>query len=151
MSKRGDLRDTYAAAIQHDLVDLSGEEWVVGVVRRPFPWFFGVVDENMRVLGPPESLLDAFKSQSEALRETGLGDAAAHNQAMADIDYRARYLAYLEDSSAAQSAIDSILEAIEDGRTVVLVCYENTDEKRCHRTILVEYLKSALRDRLGDR
>lgn len=151
MAELGELRDTYAAAIQHDLVDLSGEEWVVGVVRRPFPWFHGLVDENIRVLGPPGSLLDTVKTRSETLRETGLEDAEAHNQAIKDINYRARYLQYLEGSSAAQSAIDTILEAIEDGRTVVLVCYENTDEKQCHRTILQDYLQAALEDRLGDR
>lgn len=46
------LEDTYVAALQHDLVDVSMEATLVGVVRRPTGWFRTTIDENYPVLGP---------------------------------------------------------------------------------------------------
>jgi hypothetical protein len=140
MGDRGEIRDTYAAALQHDLIDLTGNERLVGVVRRPLPWFGAQVDENRNVLGPPASLLDEVKERSEALQAQGLEGAAAHNRAMSEANYRERYLDHLRTSGAAQAAIEDLEALLESGQDVVLVCYENTDEKRCHRTILREYL-----------
>lgn len=141
MSERGALRDTYAAALQHDLVDLDGDERLLGVVRRPLPWLLGQVEENRPELGPPAELLDAVKNRHEALQDRGLSDAEAHNRALEAVDYRERYLAYLKNSAATQEAIEHIEESLADGTDVVLVCYENTAEKRCHRTILRDYLE----------
>ncbi len=141
MTEWGDLRETYAAALKHDLIDLEGDERLVGVVRRPLPWLLGQVDENLPELGPPTDLLDAVKTRYEELQENGLSDARAHNQALTDLDYRERYVAYLEGSTKAQEAIQHILEMLSQGEDVVLVCYENTEEKRCHRTILQELIE----------
>ena len=141
MSERGALRDTYAAALQHELVELDGEERLLGVVRRPLPWLLGQVDENLTALGPPPELLDAVKERHEELTEQGVPDAEAHNRALAAVDYRERYLSHLENSAAAKEAIEEIEKLRETGTDVVLVCYENTEEKRCHRTILRDYLE----------
>ncbi|MFB6086852.1 MAG: DUF488 family protein [Halodesulfurarchaeum sp.] len=143
MAERGRLRDTYAAALQHDLVDLDGDEVRIGVVRRPLPWLLGQVDENRSALGPPPALLDAVKQRHEELQEQGVPDAEAHNRALEAVDYRERYLEHLQNSPAAQEEIADIEEVLDSGTDVVLVCYENTEEKRCHRTILRDYIEGS--------
>ncbi|MFB6192270.1 MAG: DUF488 family protein [Haloarculaceae archaeon] len=141
MSGRGRLRDTYAAALQHDLVELDGTERLVGVVRRPLPWLRAGVDENLPALGPPPDLLDAFKRRYETLRAEGTPDAEAHNRALDDVDYVDRYLSYLDASREARAAVRYVDRRLERGEDVVLVCYENTDEKRCHRTLLADHIR----------
>ncbi|MFW6448174.1 MAG: DUF488 domain-containing protein [Halobacteriota archaeon] len=140
MTARGRLLDTYAAAIQHDLVDLPPSAHVLGVVRRPTPWLLAVVDANETALGPPPELLEAIKSRHRELQASGLDDATAHNRAMDEVDYGRRYRAHLEGDPEATDALERVRDILADGRDVVLVCFENTAEKRCHRTILREYL-----------
>ncbi len=140
MADRGRVFDTYAAALQHGLVAERPDALHLGVVRRPMPWLLGVIDDNEPDLGPPADLLDAVKARHDALSGEGLDDAAAHNRALDAVDYDARYRTYLESDPAAQTALERVRSVLDEGRDVVLVCYENTDEKRCHRTILREYL-----------
>lgn len=142
-STRGRIEESYHAAIQHDLVDLSGDERLVGVVRRPTPWFSGTVDENRPALGPPADLLDEVKTSTEDLKMQGLCDEGAHNAAWDEVDFEARYRTYLDDSAAAQEAMDDLLESVRGGETIVLVCFE-ADNKRCHR----HALRSVLEERL---
>ena len=141
MTDRGTVRDTYVAAIQHDLVELSGDEHLVGVVRRPTPWFHGAVDENRPALGPPEDLLTDVKERAEDLKRQGICDEGAHNAAWDEVSYDERYAAHLAESEAAQAALTELEERLAAGEDVVLVCYEGED-KRCHRR--------TLRDRLAD-
>lgn len=141
MSDHGHLFDTYVAALQHNLVDLPTGTTTVGVVRRPTRWLHPYVDKNMAALGPPENLLDAFQERHTALMEQGIEDAQAHNHAWEDVNYAQRYRTYLTDSSDAQAALDRIRTWLQEGRDVALVCYENTDDKRCHRTLLRDYLE----------
>lgn len=142
MAERGVLRDSYAAALQHDLIELDGDERLIGVVRRPMYWFESQVDENRPVLGPPPELLDEVKARHEALQDRGLSDTEAHNQALDDVDYESRYRSHLDGSPEAQEAIQYIEAVLDRGTDVVLVCYENTDEKRCHRTLLKSRIAS---------
>lgn len=139
MSPRGRVRDTYVAALQHDLIELDGTERLIGVVRRPMPWLAAAVDENLAALGPPAALLAEFKDRHAELAET-MSDAAAHNEAFEAVDYRERYEEHLESDPDARDAIDTLRAALEAGEDIVLVCYENTEEKRCHRTILRDRL-----------
>jgi len=132
----GQVYDTYVAALQHDIADVPEDAVRVGVVRRPTPWFWAQVDENVPELGPPADLLEEFKDRYEALQERGLGDAEAHNTALERVDYDDRYKSYLHRSDEARAAIATLRTRLESGEDVVLVCYENTDEKRCHRTLL---------------
>lgn len=132
----GTVHDTYVAALQHDIADVPDEAVRVGVVRRPTPWFYAQVDENVPELGPPADLLEEFKDRYEHRQEQGLGDAEAHNTALEDVDYDARYRSYLDESDEARAAIEDLRNRLESGEDVVLVCYENTEEKRCHRTLL---------------
>lgn len=138
----GELTDTYVAALQHGLADVPADATLVGVVRRPTGWFSGTVDENVPDVGPPERLLDDAKTRESELADDGVDDAAANRRAWADVDFAARYRAHL-DSEVAQAALDDLEARLRDGESLVLVCFENTDEKRCHRTIL--------RDRLAER
>jgi uncharacterized protein YeaO (DUF488 family) len=141
MTERGRLRDTYVAAIQHDKVDLAGDEHLVGVVRRPHSWFHGQVDENRPALAPPEELLEEFKERASALEAEGHSGRAAHNEAWDAVDFDARYRRQLSESPDAREAMTALTERLAAGDDVVLVCYENTDEKRCHRTLLRDELE----------
>jgi len=136
MTDRGRVRDTYVAAIQHDKVDLAGSERLVGVVRRPHSWFHGQVDENRQALAPPEGLLDEFKERASSLEAEGQSDQAAHNEAWDAVDFDARYRQHLAESPEARDAMADLTDRLAAGDDVVLVCYENTDQKRCHRTLL---------------
>lgn len=146
MSERGQLRDTYVAAIQHDLVELPADALRLGVVRRPTQWFHPHVDENEPALGPPDHLLDEFRTRYEHLEMEGLADEEAHNTAWDEIDYDQQYRAYLEESEDAREAVQRVVDLIINGTDVVLVCFENTEQKRCHRTLLKEEIEGVLGD-----
>lgn len=137
----GDVTETYAAALQHDIADLPPDATRVGVVRRPTGWFSALVDENVPALGPPESLLTEAKERQEALQTQGLCDEEAHNAAWAETDFEDRYRAHLADGEAAD-AVAALADRVAGGETVALVCFEG-DDKRCHRRIL----DAVLRDR----
>ncbi|GAB3687605.1 hypothetical protein GCM10028857_20850 [Salinarchaeum chitinilyticum] len=131
----GQVHDTYVAAIQHDLVELPDDAQRIGVVRRPTPWFHGAVDENVPALGPPEALLDDAKQREEELKMQGICDDDAQNVAWDEVDFADRYREYLATETGSE-AVTSVVETLRDGSDVVLVCFENTQKKRCHRTIL---------------
>ena len=135
----GRVTDTYVAALQHDLVDLPEGTRKVGVVRKPTPWFHGVVDENRPALGPPRDLLDEFQDREEDFKLQGMCDEGAHNAAWEELDFEERYREYL-GTGAGRSALDDLRDALSGGTDVAVVCYENTDKKRCHRTILRDVL-----------
>jgi len=141
----GQVHDTYVAAIQHDLVDLPDDAERIGVVRRPTSWFHGAVDENVPALGPPEELLEAAKQREEDLKMQGICDDDAQNIAWDEVDFAERYREYLE-TAAGSSAVDDLVERLRSGTDVVLVCFENTEKKRCHRTMLREVLEERLRE-----
>jgi len=139
----GEVLDTYVAAIQHDLVELPEDARRIGVVRRPTPWFHGAVDENVPALGPPDDLIEAAKRREEDLKLQGICDEDAQNVAWEEVNFGERYREYLETDEG-EAALEELVETLEDGTDVVLVCFENTAKKRCHRTIL----RDALVDRL---
>lgn len=138
------LGDTYVAALQHDIVAVPSEATLVGVVRRPTGWFRTTVDENYPMLGPPEVLLDEFKQQHEDFKLQGMCDEGAHNAAWDEIEFADRYQAYLTDTPEAQEALGDLTGRLQDGEHLVLVCFENTDQKRCHRTLLKDHLTTQI-------
>lgn len=138
------LGDTYVAAIQHDLVDFPSEATYVGVVRRPTGWFRSAIDENHPPLGPPPELLDAFKQQHEEFKLQGMCDEGAHNAAWDEVGFEMRYRSHLTAASDAEKAVAALTDRLRNEEQLVLVCYENTDQKRCHRTILKEHLTAQL-------
>ncbi|TYL39339.1 hypothetical protein CV102_08690 [Natronococcus pandeyae] len=137
------LTDTYVAALQHDLADLPPDATLVGVVRSPTPWFHAAVDENVPELGPPADVLESIRQTEDELKMQGLCEEGAHNAAWEQVEFGEQYRRHLEDSTEAQSALESLADRLASGESLALVCYENTEKKRCHRTIL--------RDRLEER
>lgn len=144
MMTTSSIGDTYVAAIQHDLVDLSTEATLVGVVRRPTGWFRSTVDENHPSLGPPPELLDEFKQRYEDFKLQGMCDEGAHNAAWEELGFDDRYRTYLEETPAARDAVSALVNRLEAGEELTLVCFENTNKKRCHRTILHDYITGRL-------
>ncbi|WP_049972764.1 DUF488 domain-containing protein [Haladaptatus cibarius] len=138
------LKDTYVAALQHDLVDISPEATHVGVVRRPTGWFRTTIDENYPALGPPPDLLDEFKRRHEDFKMQGLCDEGAHNAAWDEVGFEDRYRAYLTETAEAQDAVAELTDRLRNEEHLVLVCFENTDQKRCHRTLLKKYITEQL-------
>ncbi|PSQ50240.1 hypothetical protein BRD15_02105, partial [Halobacteriales archaeon SW_6_65_15] len=94
--------------------------------------------ELVSELAPPDDLLSEFKTLADER------DDLHHDEVWDEVDFGERYRDHLRSPEARQ-AMGDLLEELEsrDG-DLWLVCYENTDEKRCHRTIL----KSVLRERV---
>lgn len=136
----GELFDTYVAALQHDLVNLPEGTTLLGVVRRPTPWFAGTIDENVSTLGPPASLLEETKTVTAELAAER-SQTRAHNLAWERTAFADRYRSYLETNQEPQSALGDVSARLAAGESIALVCYENTAEKRCHREILRDYLE----------
>ena len=141
---RGRLTDTYLAALQHELADLPPETTLVGVVRKPAPWFHAAVDENVPELGPPASLLESVQEAESDLKMQGLCEEGAHNAACDQLGFEATYRAHLETDPDARAALAALESRLEDGESLTLVCYENTAKKRCHRTVLRDVLENRL-------
>lgn len=139
----GTVSETYHAALAHDLVTLPDDATRVGVVRRPTRWFLGAVDENHAELGPPETLLDEFQHRREDFEMRGMCSEGAHNAAWEECDFGARYREYLDGSTDAAARLSTLVERIEAGERVVLVCFEG-DDKRCHRHALVDEMRNRI-------
>lgn len=135
----GVVLETYAAALQHDIVDLPAGATTVGVVRRPTGWFHAFVDENRSALGPPEALLSETQERREDLATRGLCDEEAHNAAWEAVDFAGRYSDYVDEDEEAQQALTELAERVQEGEAVALVCFEG-ENKRCHRHVLVDML-----------
>ncbi|MFP8952585.1 DUF488 family protein [Natrialbaceae archaeon A-arb3/5] len=137
----GALSDTYVAALQHDLADVPDEATLVGVVREPTGWFHAAVDENRPELGPPAEVLASIRTTEEDLKLRGLCEEGAHNAAWEQVGFGEAYREHLAESPAAKTALEELVDRLESGESLALVCYENTEKKRCHRTILRERLE----------
>ena len=144
MSTTSLLGDTYVAAIQHELVDLSEEATLVGVARQPTGWFRSAVDENHPSLGPPPELLDEFKQRHEDFKLQGMCDVGAHNAAWAELSFDNRYLTHIEETKGTQETISDLVNRLEAGEELVLVCFENTNQKRCHRILFRNHIADQL-------
>jgi uncharacterized protein YeaO (DUF488 family) len=139
MSSAGTVRETYHAAIQHDLVDLRGDEHLAGVARRPTAWFRAVVDANYPELGPPDQLLEETKQRQDDMQMQGMCEEGAHNAAWETVEFARRYREYVEADDRAQSTLADLAERVRSGEDVVLVCFE-AEGKRCHRHLLQDRL-----------
>jgi len=144
MPSSSHIEDTYVAALQHDLVDIPPKATLVGVVRRPTGWFRTTVDENYPALGPSEDLLDEFKQRHEDFKMQGMCDEGAHNVAWDEVGFEDRYRTHLTDAAEVEEAVAELVDRLRGGEQLVFVCFENTDQKRCHRTLLKEHLTAKL-------
>ncbi|MFC7096601.1 DUF488 domain-containing protein [Halobaculum marinum] len=144
------LFDTYVAALQRDRADLPEGTRLVGVVRRPTRWFHAAVDENRPALAPPSALLDDHADAAESFRIDGLCEEGAHNAAWDAVDFERRYRDYLATDPDARAAVEALRAAVDAGHDVALVCFENTDKKRCHRTVLRQVTEQGTGDETDD-
>ncbi|WP_435175479.1 DUF488 domain-containing protein [Halorussus sp. AFM4] len=128
-----EIRDTYHAALRHGHVDPGEEDLVVGVVRRPSYGIGNYIDRKVPALAPPDDLLDEFKGLLDERPDL------THDGAWDEVEFGERYREHLR-TPAARAAMDDLLAELET-RDVWLVCYEDTDDKRCHRTILRDVLR----------
>ncbi|UPM44574.1 DUF488 domain-containing protein [Halocatena salina] len=138
------LQDTYVAALQHDLVDVPTETTLVGVVRRPTHSFRTTIDENYPALGPPPELLTEFKQRQEDFKIQGLCDEGAHNAAWDEVGFEDRYRSHLTEATDAKDAVAELVDRLRADEQLTVVCFENTDQKRCHRTLLKKHLTARL-------
>jgi uncharacterized protein YeaO (DUF488 family) len=138
------LGDTYVAALQHGLVEVPADATLVGVVRRPTGWFDAAVDENRPALGPPDELLTEVQHHREDLKLQGVCDEEAHNAAWEAVGFEERYRSHLATAPDARDAVEALADRLRAGEHLVLVCFENTAQKRCHRTLLREHLTDRL-------
>jgi uncharacterized protein YeaO (DUF488 family) len=128
----GKLKDTYHAALQHGHAEPANNDLVLGVVQEPMYGIQSHIDENIPELAPSPELLAEFKEKAEK---------HGHNLAVEAVGFVPRYHEELQDESS-QDQVNRIIDALEAGRDVWLVCYENTNEKFCHRTELKSYIQT---------
>ena len=124
------LHDTYHAALQHGHVAPDEDDYVVGVVREQMYGIQTHLDTNIEALAPPRELLTEFKD---------LADEIGHNEAIEACDFEQRYRDHLNGETQ-QRAMRDLLEMLPE-TNIYLVCYENTDDKICHRTYLADELE----------
>lgn len=129
---RGTLYDAHCAGLQHDHYDLPDDAVYLAVVREQMYGISAVVDENVRELSPPTDLFEEFKRRA---------DEIGHNDAWEAVDFEQQFREHLYVDADAQAGLDRVGRLLDAGRDVVLVCYENTDEKRCHREVLADVLR----------
>jgi len=132
----GRLSDTDAAAIQHEFADVPADATLVGVVRTPTAWFHPLVDENHPAPGPPEDLLSTFQDRREDLALRGMCEDGAHNAAWEELGFFDRHREHIDGNDNVSAAVEDLVDRVRAGEDLAPVCYENTDNKRCHRTVL---------------
>ena len=128
----GTLHDTYHAALQHGHVNPSKRDLVLGVVAEQMYGIQSFLDRNEVELAPDRDTLREFKD---------LADEIGHNEAIEELGFEDEYRERLQQP-AQQAAMGELANELDAGRDVWLVCYENTDDKFCHRTILREEIKA---------
>lgn len=134
-AQMGVLQDTYHAALQHGHVEPEENDLVLGVVAKPMYGIENYIDENAPVLAPTKAALEEFKE---------LADEIGHNEAVDELNFDERYRELITTHDEPQECINWVISELEGGRDVWLVCYENTDEKFCHRCILKEEIEKKL-------
>lgn len=124
-----EIKDTYYAALQHGHVEPKEDDLLLGVVRKPMYGIKDYLDKNVTDLAPPFPLLGELKELSKDID---------HNDACEELDFLERYREFLQNDRQ-QELMEWVINQSES-KTVWLVCYENTDDKICHRTVLKEEL-----------
>lgn len=71
-------------------------------------------------------------------------DEGTHNAAWEEVRFEDRYRSHLTDAVEAQDTVAELTDRLRDREHLVFVCFENTKQKRCHRTLLKEHLTAEL-------
>lgn len=115
----------------------------IAVVTDPTGGILDVCDEHIEELGMPEKLLNNFRSVRSDLDIDD--DVKRHNRAIEITGINKEYKSYIKNNKKAQEKISNIVNRIEKGEKITLVCFEK-EPKWCHRHLLVE----EIRDKLGN-
>lgn len=127
---------------QSRLSSFDGKTTYIAIVRSISDRMERVVDYADSRLSPPKKLFWQWYDTRESYMDDGTPKTVAHNRAFEDVRYEQRFRSYLEHNRDAQQAIKEIVDRMEDGENVVLVCY-CTGDRACHRTIVREYVEDA--------
>ena len=147
----GTLDETHLAEIRSDdeqqqlLTAFGGgsNETLIAVVRAPNDTgILDATDEWMEPLGMPSFALEQFWGKRSAYRDNS-SISNAHNEAFDEINLHDKYVSYLRNDEDAQACIDEIIERLQSGENITLVCFEG-DGKKCHRHILHDYIERQL-------
>ena len=130
------LRTGYVGGIGSEY-RLSSEAHVYGVIRHGFDWLSQAVDRNLRVLSPPESLLEPFGNVQEAAERDGHPEP--RRAAWETVSFRQRYLQHLERSDA-QATIKCLRGDLNAGETIWLVGL-TASETFSHRRLLAATIR----------
>ncbi len=134
------VRTTYFSALANGMVTPDPDDRVFGVVRHLQDWIAdeSIIDRNIEAVAPPEDLLDAYKTVSEAASKDDTVDNS-RRLAWEQVKFENRYRSHLE-RNCIQQVLDTLRRRCEDS-TVWLVCYEKSDQY-CHRRLLADELRS---------
>jgi len=129
----GTLHDSYHAALQHSHDEPADNDLVIGVVREQMYDIQTHLDDNWPTLALSRELLTEFKETA---------DEVGHNEAVTAVNFRERYQNWLTGTEQ-KKRINQIVDELRSGTDVWLICYENTDDKFCHRDILKSEITQA--------
>jgi hypothetical protein len=120
----------------------------IGVVSSPGKHMVECADEILEELGMPEWALNKFLARRAGYQRNSAVDDA-HEQAYEDAELGPIYRNHLQESEAAEKKIEEIVERILSGEDIVLVFYEEDDQK-CHRHYLKEKIEQQLKTERSD-
>jgi len=125
-----------------DYCSTTGET-TVAVVREPNDTgITEVCDEWMQELGMPRDVLEDFwEVRGEYRRNDAIRGASNRAYGVCRLDER--YEEYIRDSAEAQARVDEIVERLESGEDITLVCFEG-EGQACHRYRLIDMINSRL-------
>ena len=126
---------------QSRLSSFGSDVTYVSIVNSTSEEFDEYTDEHMDGLTPPDDLFYQWLNEKKKLQKEE-DSVTAHNTALDYVNYDERYRSYLK-SGDGKEAIEDVVDRVENGERVVLVCY-CTDSKRCHREIAHERVKDTL-------
>lgn len=128
-----------------DSFGVDTKETRIAVVRQPNDTgILDVTDEWKQSLGMPEDALQQFwswRSKYESNDAVDNPSDRAYDELKLDDVYRE----HVRSSQKAQRALDEIVDRVESGETVVLVCFEES-HKRCHRHVLRRIVSNRLNE-----
>lgn len=153
----GTLDDTHLNALEQEqniqgrrttLFDYAANDAVdattIAVVSKPNDTgILEACDEHMPALGMPDDLLEEFQHLRSRVNE--YTDEKEHNTAYERLELDRKYREYLKDDETAQRAVQEVVDRLQNGEDITLVCFEGPN-KQCHRHVLKEHLRNQLRE-----
>jgi uncharacterized protein YeaO (DUF488 family) len=116
------------------------ETTTIAVVSDPTGGIVEAADEFEPDLGMPSKLLNELRKVRSQIDTDD--DVRQHNEAVERLDLKQKYKDYLQSDSAAPK-VEALVERVEDGENITLVCFEK-QPKWCHRHVLKEEIKKRL-------